>query len=57
MFLLSSFLASISSSVSIKTELVTILKWNVYVLNQGFRFSLIETLSSFIVALVLDWLL
>ena len=57
MFLLSSFLASISSSVSIKTELVTILKWNVYVLNQGFRFSLIETLSSFVVALVLDWLL
>ena len=57
MFLLSSFLASISSSISIKTELVTIPKWNVYVLNQGFRFSLIETLSSFIVALVLDWLL
>ena len=57
MFLLSSFLASISSSISIKTELVTILKWNVYVLNQGFRFSLIETLSSFVVALVLDWLL
>ena len=57
MFLLSSFLASISSSISIKTELETILKWNVYVLNQGFRFSLIETLSSFVVALVLDWLL